>query len=214
MTQVLANYEEKLSRATMPSGKKKVLLTSLKLFATNGFHATTTAKIAQQAGVSEGTIYKYFSSKDDLLAHLLQPILQEIKNNFFGRLNHHQTLSLLVNFIVVNRIDFIEANFDFIKVIFQEVLTGHLIDRKSYQQFFTGENGVLHNIQEIQTNYPEINQSLTAAQLARIFVGPIMAYVLQRRLLNFPGNKNDLQLIQQQIYTNLTQKWEHNRSHL
>ena len=58
MSQVLANYEEQLANAKMPAGKKKVLTTALKLFANNGFHATTTAKIAKQAGVSEGMISK------------------------------------------------------------------------------------------------------------------------------------------------------------
>lgn len=206
MAQVLANYEVQLADAKMPAGKKKVLTTALKLFANNGFHATTTAKIAKQAGVSEGTIYKYFSSKDDLLAKLLQPILMEIKHNFFSSLDDKDDLATLVNFIVTNRIKFIEDNFDFIRVIFQEVLTGHLVDDKSYREFFTGSDGVLAKLQKLQADYPEINQELTPPQLARIFVGPILAYILQNKLLGLVGNDEDLDLIQKQILTNLTLK--------
>lgn len=149
MTQVLANYEEQLANAKMPAGKKKVLTTALKLFANNGFHATTTAKIAKQAGVSEGTIYKYFSSKDDLLAKLLQPILIEIKNNFFSNLDDQADLPTLVKFVVTDRINFIEANFDFIRLIFQEVLTGQLT-KKSYQDFFANNVEILENLIPIQ----------------------------------------------------------------
>lgn len=208
MAQVLANYEEQLATAQMPAGKKKVLTTALRLFASNGFHATTTAKIAKQAGVSEGTIYKYFSSKDDLLANLLRPVLTEIKNSFFSDLDeqNQKDLPTLVRFIVTDRIKFIEVNFDFIRVIFQSVLTGHLIDDRSYQEFFTGSDGVLAKLKALQAEFPEINQELTPPQLARIFVGPILTYVLQHKLLGLAGNDNDLDLIQQQILTNLTLK--------
>lgn len=206
MAQVLANYEAQLADAKMPAGKKKVLTTALKLFASNGFHATTTAKIAKQAGVSEGTIYKYFSSKDDLLVKLLQPILMEIKQNFFSNLDDQKGLPALVEFIVTDRIKFIEVNFDFIRVILQEILTGHLVDDHSYREFFHGDDGILKKLQKLQADFPEINQELTPPQLARIFVGPILVYVLQNKLLGLAGSEEDLKLIQKQILVNLTLK--------
>lgn len=206
MSQVLANYEEQLANAKMPAGKKKVLTTALKLFANNGFHATTTAKIAKQAGVSEGTIYKYFSSKDDLLAKLLQPILMEIKNNFFSNLDDKIDLSSLISFIVTDRIHFIEVNFDFIRLIFQEILTGQLTD-KSYQDFFSGNDGVLVKLKKLQAKFPEINPKLNPPQLARIFIDPILTYVLQNKLLGLPVNNDDLDIIQKQILANLTLKY-------
>lgn len=203
MSQVLTNYEEQLANTEMPAGKKKVLATALKLFASNGFHATTTAKIAKQAGVSEGTIYKYFSSKDDLLAKLLQPILLEIKNNFLSNLDEHDDLPSLVNFIVTDRINFIEVNFDFIQIIFQEVLTGQLAE-KIYPNFFIGNEGILAKLKQLQNDFPEINSKLTPPQIVRIFVGPILTYVLQNKLLGLPVNNDDLELIQKQILANLT----------
>lgn len=87
MVEVVANYEKRLEAAKMPPGRKKVLIASLKLFAEQGFYQTTTAQIAKKAGVSEGTIYNYFKTKDDLLTQLLSPLFAEIKTKFMRKLD-------------------------------------------------------------------------------------------------------------------------------
>lgn len=40
---------------------------ALELFTTKGYHGTTTPLLAARAGVAEGTIYRHFASKDELL---------------------------------------------------------------------------------------------------------------------------------------------------
>jgi AcrR family transcriptional regulator len=47
--------------------RQKLLRAGLELFTTLGFRATTTPEIAARAGVAEGTIYRHFSGKEDLL---------------------------------------------------------------------------------------------------------------------------------------------------
>jgi AcrR family transcriptional regulator len=47
--------------------KKQILDAAAQVFADKGFHRATTREIADAADVSEGTIYNYFGSKEDLL---------------------------------------------------------------------------------------------------------------------------------------------------
>ncbi len=51
--------------------RSEILTAAAKLFAEKGFHRTTTQAIAHEAGLAEGTIYNYFTNKEDLLVSML-----------------------------------------------------------------------------------------------------------------------------------------------
>lgn len=51
-----------------PKGTRdRLVRAALELFTTQGYHASTTPEIAAKAGVAEGTIYRHFASKEQLL---------------------------------------------------------------------------------------------------------------------------------------------------
>lgn len=50
--------------------KQLILDAAIKLFVEFGFHGTPTSKIAQEAGVANGTLFHYFPTKDDLVMAL------------------------------------------------------------------------------------------------------------------------------------------------
>ncbi len=59
--------------------KRTLLLNSaLKLFVDNGFHGTATSKIAQEAGVANGTLFQYFRTKDELVIALYIHLKEEL----------------------------------------------------------------------------------------------------------------------------------------
>ena len=49
---------------------QRLVRAALELFTTQGYHVTTTPEIAKKAGVAEGTIYRHFQSKQQLLNEL------------------------------------------------------------------------------------------------------------------------------------------------
>ena len=49
---------------------QRLIRAALELFSSRGYHDTTTAQIAKKAGVAEGTIYRHFPSKQQLLNEL------------------------------------------------------------------------------------------------------------------------------------------------
>jgi AcrR family transcriptional regulator len=56
--------------------------TALKLFGRNGYDGTTVGMIARAAGVSQGLLYTYFSSKDALLNALFKETMNDVRASF------------------------------------------------------------------------------------------------------------------------------------
>ena len=57
--------------------KQAILDTALQLFVCQGFHGTSTATIAREAGVATGTLFHHFASKEQLLEQLFLTVKQE-----------------------------------------------------------------------------------------------------------------------------------------
>ncbi|WP_259394888.1 TetR/AcrR family transcriptional regulator [Shewanella sp. SR44-3] len=60
-----------------PSKRQAILATALELFVSQGFHGSSTAQIARQAGVATGTLFHHFASKEVLMNELFLSIKQE-----------------------------------------------------------------------------------------------------------------------------------------
>jgi len=61
----------------MSPRREQILAESARLFASKGFAATTVREISDAVGMQSGSLYKYFSSKDDIVAQLLFAYLDE-----------------------------------------------------------------------------------------------------------------------------------------
>ncbi|GAB5413617.1 MAG: TetR/AcrR family transcriptional regulator [Congregibacter sp.] len=68
------------SRARLEERERVILDAATELFASDGFHATSTRKIASAAGVSEGTVFHYFGSKNELMLGILDRFYNGVLN--------------------------------------------------------------------------------------------------------------------------------------
>src|SRR5271155_5188556 len=57
----------KVTEAHRESRRRHILGASIECFAREGFHRTSMTQIVAEAGVSAGSIYLYFPSKDDII---------------------------------------------------------------------------------------------------------------------------------------------------
>lgn len=73
------------------STRTTILETAMKLFNTNGFHATPTSKIAKKAKVSVGTLFNYFRSKEALIHAIYLEIKIHSRHRFLEQLKEKPT---------------------------------------------------------------------------------------------------------------------------
>ncbi|USG66665.1 TetR/AcrR family transcriptional regulator [Brevibacillus ruminantium] len=124
---LLQYVEELKDESEMTEKQRNIIRASIKLFATKGFHASSTAEIAKEAGVAEGTIFRHYKSKKDILLAVVAPVLVKFAAPFILRDIReifHKESELSINEIITNlfrnRLELIEANEKHARILLQE----------------------------------------------------------------------------------------------
>ena len=207
---ILESYDHWLEQEKMPAGKKKSMKAAIKLFAQKGFNGTSTVDIAEMAGVSQATLFKYFKTKEELLTEIIMPVIPQIFHEFYPELIKYTKLEEIVAFVVQNRFSFILANQVILKIIFQEALINEHMRKKIMSRMMSPDlrNQILMFLDCLKKENPQVNQKLTTTEILRIFVGPTLAYCVQRFVLEQEtvDEDQDLRFIQRQIINGLILK--------
>lgn len=108
---------EEQNKEIRDSRKLEIKTSALRLFATNGYHQTSIANIAKEAGISKGLIYSYFESKEELIKEI---VFDEINNvmQYFDP-NHDGVLEPdEMEFFIRKSLELIKNNPEFWKLYF------------------------------------------------------------------------------------------------
>jgi TetR/AcrR family transcriptional repressor of uid operon len=62
-----------------PARRDQILSAAMKCFRENGFHASSMAELAKQAGMSVGHIYHYFENKDAIIEAIVDRDMEEVR---------------------------------------------------------------------------------------------------------------------------------------
>jgi len=121
--------EDEIRAALADKGKREgdILRAAISLFADKGFEATTTKEIARQAGVAEGTIFRYFKTKADILVSLIATSIikgaaPRIFNPVEKILNQaNKPTREILRELIKDRVSLIRNNITLLKVIITEI---------------------------------------------------------------------------------------------
>ena len=85
--------------------KKKIVDKAWEMFARNGYEETKVEDITRELGVSKGSFYTYFATKDELLYEILGKIKKEIIENL-GTINVNQVPEKILEDYVNNKMNY------------------------------------------------------------------------------------------------------------
>jgi AcrR family transcriptional regulator len=105
----------------------KIVEAAIEIFSEKGYSATSTSEIAQRAGVAEGTIFRHYKTKKDLLLSIAGPIAAKIFAPFLMR-DFAKLLDLpyprveeLFRAIARDRLRFARKNAKLLRILIHEV---------------------------------------------------------------------------------------------
>ncbi|MBU2666315.1 TetR/AcrR family transcriptional regulator [Actinoplanes bogorensis] len=102
--------------------RAEILGAAARLFAANGFHATSMADIIGEAGLSAGAVYRYFPSKEDLVAAVAETALSAADEVFAELLADNaapspaHAVSVLIEAITARLMNEPETGVDFTRI--------------------------------------------------------------------------------------------------
>ncbi len=105
---------------TPASNKGSILMHATKLFAKNGFCATSIREIAKAAGTTVRNIYYYFGSKEELYDRIIEATVNDFSAAIRNTLQSEMTLTEQLAAMTVAKYRFIDKNPDRMRIFFRE----------------------------------------------------------------------------------------------
>lgn len=197
---IFESFEDYLEEADYPQGKKKIMRSAVDLISTKGYDGTSTLNIAEHAGLSQATLFKYFKTKVDLLTAILHPVVPGLFGSFFEELLTFETTEEKVHYLVHNRMTYLKKNRALMKIIFHELFSNKKLRHEQIFIWNTIQDKLLMLHKELIAD-SRVNPEITVPQMVRICVGPLLAYFSQLYIVGDNGEmrEEDLDLLEKQI---------------
>ncbi|WP_379130762.1 TetR/AcrR family transcriptional regulator [Paenibacillus sp. sgz500958] len=175
--------EEKMTEKQM-----SIMQAAIEVFSEKGFSAAATSEIAQKAGVAEGTIFRYYKTKKDLLLSIIGPTMSRmiapfVMRNFNGILEMpFDSYEDFLRAFTINRLEFARKNFKIIKILIQEIPFQPVL-REHFMEHILSK--VVERVEEIVEHFKEKGAviDVPTSAVIRFSVSSIVGFLLARLLL-------------------------------
>ena len=155
----------------MTEKQNLILLSALELFAESGFHATSTNKIAKEAGVSEGLIFRHFGHKEGLLQAILQ-YGQEKADALFNTIDETDSLQNQLRKLLSIPFQISEEDYAFWKLMYALKWQASTYDQSASEAF---KARLIHLLSELNYKNPKVEADI----ILMIFDGAATSILLK-----------------------------------
>lgn len=129
MDQIVQDFIQISEDKKMTPAQTKVLQSAIQLFAEQGYSATSTAAVAEDAGVSQAVIFKYYKNKEGLLDQILNlaidNLLPRYGNDFVSKLRTEagqDSFEDFLSFLLHDRFQFMDENKNVLTILVSQLM--------------------------------------------------------------------------------------------
>jgi len=97
--------------------RAEILAQAEKLFAAKGFHETTMAEIAGASGFSIGSLYHFFSGKEQLYSVMVMEKVRLMYDEIMGSVSREETIEGKIRALVITHFAYVEHQIDFYRLL-------------------------------------------------------------------------------------------------
>ncbi|GAA0330098.1 TetR/AcrR family transcriptional regulator [Bacillus carboniphilus] len=199
--------------------QQKIVETAVKIFAEKGYANTSTSEIAKDAGVAEGTIFRHYGTKDNLLLSVILPFIKEsmptMAESVFNEILNKDIASFeeFLRALLRNRLQFIKDNKEIFQIVVKEFLYNEGLRNELSPYFTKNIVGRMHKmIEEFKERGELVN--LPNEAIAKMIFTVIGGYFISRFVLwqNQPDTNEEAEVenIIQFIMNGITNKSQGN----
>ncbi len=168
--------------------QKKIVAAAIESFAEKGFAATSTSEIAKKAGVAEGTIFRHYKTKKDLLMAIVAPTMAKLIAPFvikdFNKVLNHDFdhFEDFIKAIIENRIKFLKNNMPLFRIVIQEIPFQPEL-REQFKEHIAQK--IIERLRQIVEHYQAKGQiiEMPPDTIIRVTLSTIFGYIIARYLL-------------------------------
>ncbi|SHK38228.1 TetR/AcrR family transcriptional regulator [Tepidibacter formicigenes] len=169
--------------------KDKIFNAALKVFSEKGFSGATTSEISKEAGVAEGTIFRYYKTKKDILRGVMLEYVERF-DDFVNleslkkiiKENKDKSIEEILKIILLDRYKVFEKHYDIMKVIHYEMQFHEDIKNmhceKIKEKEYHMSNYIFEQIKINKEEYKNIDYKV----ISRIFRGMMFGVFFQRKI--------------------------------
>jgi len=120
-------FDKNLPEEEISKRQWDILDAATKIFAQKGYEGGRTSDIAKEANIAEGTIFRYFKTKKDLLVGLLMPLIikffRPLMFNSMEKIMDNEkndSINVVLKNIMMDRVTLIKKNAPLVKTVMVE----------------------------------------------------------------------------------------------
>jgi AcrR family transcriptional regulator len=185
---ILEEMEHSTEEELTPK-QAQILQAAVEIFAEKGYASSSTSEIASRANVAEGTIFRHYKTKKELLISIVTPFMTKFTLPFFATHFAKNVFSQppeefeeLLRTVLKNRFHFAKENAPLLRIVIQEVAF-HAELQERFQEVFLKE--VFPKFEEA-LNHLKANGKLIDfpnSTMIRMIISAIVGFLVTRFII-------------------------------